>query len=1033
MANERDTYFFIMKRLFGSMILVTLLAPSAGAWTFDGTNWVNNGTITFPIAIDATNVINNGTFDFGINPTEFPYDTSNTENFTNTGTMIGSVGFQFDNAPSTGDRKPSANFHNRLTGRITAAELFSTLTIQDGVPIATDLITPSYLLVAATNLINEGVLTAGAGGILRLAGTDVNLSRSGVQIRPINPRGSYNDVPTGYFTPDVGIYDYYWGQTNQVMNSSAIIQDGGAGLVVTSPSTRVQFRPPSAPGFATLQVVNPVGAFYTNTVAFTNITYTNISGVTVTTNVPSMNVVQAVFIGLPVPNNLDWGVRFLNSDNPENPFKTVTVRLTLTSTNVVSISPESASIYLVDTLASGTNRGFYTNFTSVYDLRPQNYLLTRVLPPWFQGGFLGNAPYAPDLLYQEDFASPTVTNDYAAYSAFVDNIASRPPNIPEGTITNLPGRIEIFADRLDMSRTRFRADGLLNINAKHLTANSSNALVDCENLSYTLGSTNGNLKIQNLAQESVSRLKGMNYAWSGFWTNQLNLVFTNYTGDPNDPGAFPVPEPFTNVVQVLLYAMIFDAEAMQTQVPVLVNTLVTHSTNTVINDSMTVVQSFLIGTNDGQGQSFTLNGGITFSQTFFTDTRGNTVVVSLENWVGTNAPGLRFFTNNGTLNIPNEAHFGDDLQTPYTWFVNNGMINAFGQNIQSENCEISGVNLTAGELAIVTGSGKVEGGTINSGGDVRLFANELKFNQATIQTGTRLDLTVTNALFDTGGGSGNAFACTDGFRLLRKPATGDLLGTTVETIAPAFAEVDHVWAGINRGAIPAGFLNNTALGRLVLSPGDYEEWFPPLFFFAGTGGGNALYVDYLDLSQLADYAIEMEINPDLVIYYAAAALGFTPPTTNGIPQQPEEYLDGQFAGRLRWVRDFAGPNSSVDVVVNGVTVKKNRALRNSRILDDDGDGIPNYYDADPFSQPSPRLTASWIQTNQPPTTAVAISWTAAPETIYQVQFTADLNPGNWQTLLKYTNSESISRVVSVWDTNAPAGFARRFYRVSYIP
>ncbi len=89
-----------------------------------------------------------------------------------------------------------------------------------------------------------------------------------------------------------------------------------------------------------------------------------------------------------------------------------------------------------------------------------------------------------------------------------------------------------------MSKTRFRADGLLSVNAKHLV-NSSNAVVDCENLSYNLGSTNGSLKIQNLAQESVARLKGDNFVWSGVWTNQQNMILENYTPDPADTNVPP--------------------------------------------------------------------------------------------------------------------------------------------------------------------------------------------------------------------------------------------------------------------------------------------------------------------------------------------------------------------------------------------------------------------------------------------------------------------------------------------------------------
>lgn len=995
-----------MKRLLISGLLSLLLCPPMG-WATEAT-YINNGNITFPIAIDATNVINNGTFNFSLNPTTLPYDTSNTRNFTNNGTMVGSVGFQFDNAPAnTGTRKLSANFVNRLTGTITA----------EGSGTA-----PSYLLVSATNIINQGVLTAGGAGILRLAGTNVNLSRSGVQIRPITPAGSFNGYLTNYFTPDVAIYDNYWGQTNQTIDSGNIIQVAGADVTVTSPWSAVQFAPrfpfASVSGFARIQLQNPYGQFYTNTLATTNLSVTNINGsVSNILNLPLTNVVQAVFVGLPAADNVSVGVRFFPSTIFENPFKTVSVKVAMTSTNVVSASPELTSVYLVDTLASETNRSFYTNFTSIYLLRPQNYLLERREPVEYFYGFSGNADFAPDLLYKTDFVSPVVTNEYAAYSAFVDNIASRPPNIPAGTVTNLPGRIEVFADSLDVSKTRFRADGLLNLNAKHLI-NSSNAVVDCENLSYTLGSTNGNLKIQSLAQESVARLKGSNYVWSGLWTNQQNMVFENYDTNSTPPARADI----TNVVEVRIYAMILYAGDLLTQVPVIVNALVTHSTNVVVNDTMTVVQSFWI-----DGQSFTLNGGITFSNTFFTDTMGHTVVVSLENWVGTNAPSLKFFTNNGTLKIPSEAHFGDDRAVPYDVFVNRGAISAYGQTINSDYSEIAGVNSAAAGFTLITRSGKVEAGSITSGSDAQFYADVLKFNQSTVETDSRLDLTVTNSLFDTGGGAGNSFSCRDGFRLLIKPLTGDLLGTSVESVAPTFAQVNHLWAGADRGASAAGFLNNTALGTLSVTPGDLEAEFPPLFLFAGTEGNNGLYVDVLDLSQLLDYQNELQIEPNLVIYYAAAKLGFTPPLSNGVAQLPEEYLNGQFGGRLQWVPDFAGPNSSVAVVSNGVSILVNKALRNSLALDSDSDGIPNGLDFFPFNS---ALVAQLGMVNQPALTAV-LSWNAAVQKVYQVQAATNYAAPTWQTVTYYTNTAPTNGTVTI-QIPVPAGTLQQFYRVGVL-
>src|SRR5207249_11333495 len=115
--------------------------------------YLNAGTVTCPPQIDAVNFINNGSFDFSLNPTTFPFDTSNTQNFTNNGTMFGSVGFRFDNSPSTnGTRRPAANFRNRLAGAVTAADGRLILSIEaNGTPVQNTLLDPSYLLVSATN------------------------------------------------------------------------------------------------------------------------------------------------------------------------------------------------------------------------------------------------------------------------------------------------------------------------------------------------------------------------------------------------------------------------------------------------------------------------------------------------------------------------------------------------------------------------------------------------------------------------------------------------------------------------------------------------------------------------------------------------------------------------------------------------------------------------------------------------------------------------------------------------------------------
>jgi hypothetical protein len=454
--------------------------------------------------------------------------------------------------------------------------------------------------------------------------------------------------------------------------------------------------------------------------------------------------------------------------------------------------------------------------------------------------------------------------------------------------------------------------------------------------------------------------------------------------------------------------------------PVSVFGFTSHSTNAVISDNMSIVESLLV-----DGKSLTLDGNVTIP--------GIVPVVNpilgfpppgtpLQDWRGTNAPTLLFLTNHGIFSIANEAHFGDDRAAPYSAFVNTGTVSAASINLNSAYFENRGTLSTAGQLLMQFGSGLLQNGGSTSGGDSQFLAGSLKFSQYQMIVNGGLYLRATNALYDAGGASGNVFTMHNGFNLQSKPPTGDLLGTTFQTIAPAVpsVEIDHTWAGLDRGVSAAGYSNNTALGELAVSSQSVD----PFFYFSGTGAQNGLYVDLLDLSALGtNYLNQMAIDPSLTIYYAAATLGFIPPKTNGVPQQPEEYLDGQFGGHLRWVRDFAGPNSSVAVISNGVSILVNRALRNSLIIDSDGDGIANGADFYPFnSTPIAKLAVA-----QPPPTA-HLSWNAIAHKVYWVQAATNTISPNWQTIMYYTNNASTNGPVTV-QFPLPPGSLRQYYRV----
>jgi hypothetical protein len=1021
----------LRSRELRSYSVLALALLTCHAWATDA-YWINSGTISSAPQIDASNFINSGNINIR---TALPFETSNTRNYTNSGTMSGSPGWFFDDAASNnGPRVPADNFVNLNGGTVQSLDVVGLVSTTPVVGLGVSTTPVSYLWITASNIVNQGTLSVGGGGWLRITGTNVNLARSGLEVTALQPTGGAIVPPTNYIN-DVGISDVYWGQTNGLVFNSANVFDGKNAV---APRHGVQVGPGGPNQGVSFTVTQAMAFGYSNVTDSINLTLTNKDGSTTNVMFPTNIIKQAVLVGVSDPTIMSVGVRFFPSSTFTNPFQTACVRIAVQSTNVITQAQDQTSVYFYDTLAAETNRGLFVNlnntaiFPFVYE-RPANYILSRLdYGGMYGAGTPGNV--TPDALYLFDpstFTNPVANAEYAGYEAFIDNLAAEPPPTTASTVTNFPGRVQVSADTLDFTSTRVRGEGEISLVANHLLS-SSGAAVDCQNLSYILGSTNGNLNVANLAKQSVIRMKGNLAAWSALWTNYQTIILENYsvtnTFNTNGmvTGTNAVLSPITNNVGVDLYVLVLNGDNLATKLPVITWDLVTHSTNTLISDSLTLVQNLFL-----DSQSFTLDGALALSSTTLQNTRGQSVVFSLLNWVYTNAPTLLFFTNNGTLSVPNEAHFGDDRPLPYSDFINTGKLSGGSVNINSTFVANSGsLSASVGPMQLAGNQGVFQNGKTTSQSDLNFSLGSAKFNNHQLNAVGAINFTAPSGLSDAGPTSSNLFRAQNGFNLLVKPAAGDLLGTTFQDQPPNFIEVSHAWAGENRGVSAAGYSNNAAIGQLVLtSPSLLPAQFP-LFFFAGTGSQNGLYVDLLDLTSLGtNYLTLLQIDPSLVIYYAAAKLGFTPPPNSaGIPQEPEEYLNGQFGGHLRWVSTFAGPNSSVDVIINGVTVAVNRALRFSKIIDSNGNGIPNFYDPNPFSVNPLLLAAALVQTNQPPSGSIAVSWIAATQKVYQVQFTPDFQHPNWQTLTLYTNTSSTSSNVTIWDTNASAA-DQRFYRV----
>jgi hypothetical protein len=506
------------------------------------------------------------------------------------------------------------------------------------------------------------------------------------------------------------------------------------------------------------------------------------------------------------------------------------------------------------------------------------------------------------------------------------------------------------------------------------------------------------LVVQDLTKATVERFAGDITAWSAVWTNNTGQLVTNLVEDPPGSGTF-TNQLATNVIELAYHALLVDG-AMNSVMPVQVHEFTARSANTLLVDSISVVDSMVMDSER-----------VTLGTNAFLELNSRAI-----DWNAVSAPTVLYFTNHGYFFASRDAIFGADRPTPYTSVVNRGTFDTFDTRIRAVEFENTGSVLAVGPISLEARSVRCEAGLINAGTDLYLAGHDLKFRQQRCYAGGALVLVATNSLADSGDGADNTWEVNSGLRLMRKPTFGDLLGTTVRSTAPRYAEVWHTWAGENRGTDTAGFSNNVALGRLILqTTGDGR------LTFSGTGSNNGLYVDLLEFAgpALQDLQSALRISGNLVIYFADSNL-------------PVEELDGLFAdagapaGRLRWVKEFAGPNSGMDLLLSdGRIIRVNRALRNSTTIDSDGDGIPNNWDLDPFT---PTITGMTVTTSAG-SMSTAISFGAAARSVYQVEYTSDLAPPDWRPLGTLTNEATITNILTVLDTNLPPDTLQRFYRL----
>jgi hypothetical protein len=777
------------------------LAVNQGWSTADTYTIYGNQTVTVPPTVDATNFVNLGVLSIA---TVYPFDFSNVQNFTNRnymnnyGGIIGPItptvgtfspGFVFDTAPSgAGVRKMARSFYNAPMVPAGIATVYA----------------GTHVVVSATNIVNRGLLEVGTPGLISLEGHKVDIGRSMLQVdRPL-----LNE----------GIQDLYRNfGTNRLNPATSFVEATPNGLLgPTTPVYQVIYPPNLTNN--TVMSLRDFNFGSSNSVTGTEFTYEG----------GTNRTVQIVFV-----RNLNTNITVTVESVGGTPtdIGSITVQWAAAATNTSGQFYQN-TIYLTDTYGANPTNVYITNGAVIH---PANFDVSR-------SGFIGFGDTgAPFVNKPVDFwgTPPVITNAlYAANGVSISSGTAGPNQSP----AMAGGRVEVYAkDTLDMTYSRVEAYGYLKLQStNHFigAAAASTAAIQTPYADISLGSTNGQLQVNGLMPDSVSRLSGTIDVYSAYWTN--SVVFGGGTNT------------------VLFNVVMVDSFLTDTVAPEIF-TLGLRSTNVVISDTLNVTTNLQI-----QARSLTLQ-----------DSGELNLSGAITDWAGS-APGLVALTNLGSIFSLSDLNFtgrntnGSDR--PYSNLHNEGVLEGASISIKAGNIENLGslfadygpVGLVATTNAILADAGIISAPF----GDITIAAQNLFITNHVLAPGRSITLAVTNNLV----AGPNSWTVYDGFNLLVKPTAGDLLNVQVNYFTTDFQETTTYWAGNDFGPVAAGFSNNAALGSLTLDGGLYS-----LFIFSGVGpSSNALYVDVLYLSNFAtnrDSAgnlTSIQVNPGMKIYFSQA-------------------------------------------------------------------------------------------------------------------------------------------------------------------
>ncbi len=1031
-----------MKRLLTSVLLAMGLPLAAMAQP--GSLFENDGVINappdLPPQVDATNFLNKGTINLLLGSgfatvgglqvetlTVPPFDFSDVLNYTNNGTMTCDAGFRFDTAPSgNGARHMASRFVNSNRGLISSGSINNSLVV-GGLVIAIGSQGLPLLQISATNVVNGGVLDVGQNGLLSVTGNNVNLANSVLNMEGSVAAGAFSVggfcASGALINPGLGIFPQYWGIGRGTNN-------GLAYNPLTSPPT-----PPTTPLHNITQVNTGSGVPpFPFLFSVPNAQSAELSFFLPGTNgLPdfSNQVTTIVFAGN-FDNSVTPTIRFQNCGGD---FLVPVIQWASPTTDPYTQVPLTNTLYLADFFGGSTNFKTFTNFSLtatpiIPTQTPVNYQYSRTYPNYVNNTIPGFPVSLADFQIGIGF-----TNSYSAYGVQIAPVTALPdPNISTSTFSNSPGRIEVTANQvLDLTGTTLQGPNYLSLKATNHFAGSAGAQFTVPLSEINLSSTNGHLAITNIVAQYVPQMEGTIDAWSGQWTNIVN-------------GA-------TN-----RFYMLMVASALSPTSPTAVLDFFARSTNSAapsspgdvyISDLLNIENNFLI---NGKSLTITSNGPGSSTPV------GQLNILSTANLWTADLPNLQNLTNSGIISSLNAAYLetsqgggGGNAPTPvapYSNVVNHGTIST-GANIiwanYFENTGLGGIVTnglltstqqasifsTGGDLSVQSLTSVLRNGQMTaSSGDIDLLTGSLTISNHTLLTGGALNLVVTNNLNQTTNGSGrlwnNFFEVQDGFNMPIMPSGGgDLLGTTVTSIAPGYTAIS-TWAGQDLGNSPSGFTNNLSLGQVIFDA--VTNTFGPVgkFEFSPATGNNAIYIDLITLADAATNHLNNNyssfiIDPGMKVYFGGAMIGNT---------DISEKLNGANGGAFSWVSNWNnGPFSSTNLVYpSGTNYSFNRALVISCDTDSDGDGIPNCIDSTPILTPD--TIALRVSLTNAPSPKVLVSWQTLAYSTNYLYARTNLGSPNWVLVTNFVQGPVIGPVTI---TNSARGSGGSLYRVMINP